>query len=101
VSRADEPRLLAARSERGYTSRVAEALPSEPEAVGELEQQTQTLAARRRWAAEQRRAWGTARQHIFGAVEVFKRDGHPDARLLADVRALEPQVQRVDRRIGL
>lgn len=71
----------------------------EPECISETEQLAQTLAARRRWTAEQRRAWGTARQHIFDAVEGFRRDGHPDGQLLNDVKAIERQVGRVDKHL--
>jgi hypothetical protein len=94
---AEEPRPLAKASQRGYTSALQLALHAEPEAISREEQQRQTLEARRRWAAEQGRAWETARQHIFDAVEGFRRDGHPDGQLLNDVKAIERQVGRVDR----
>jgi hypothetical protein len=96
---AGEPRLLARASERGYTSALQLAMHGEPEAISNEEQQRQTLAARRRWQAKQRRAWGTARQHIFDAVEGFRRDGHPDGQLLNDVKAIERQVGRVDKHL--
>jgi hypothetical protein len=100
VSRKGDPVRLLHKSV-GYTSNPLDALPREPEAVDELEQARQTLAAHRRWETEQRRAWGTARRRISAAVETFKRDGHPDPRLLSDVHVIQRQVERVDRRLGL
>jgi hypothetical protein len=96
---ADRPRLL--HKVIGYTSNPRRALPREPEAVDELEQQRQTLDARRRWESEQRRAWGTARRRISTAVETFKADGHPDGQLLGSLRAIERQTERIDKRLGL
>jgi hypothetical protein len=102
VSRNGEhARFLHRHAARNYTERRYLSARHEPEAISEQEQLRQTLARRRAWEAEQRRAWGTAREHIFGAVEAFRRDGHPDARLLNDVKAIERQVGRVDRHLGL
>jgi hypothetical protein len=97
----ETPRLLARRSELGYVPDARRAVRGEPEAVDALEQQRQTLDARRRWESEQRRAWGTARRRISTAVETFKADAHPDGQLLSDVRVIERQVGRVDKRLGL
>jgi hypothetical protein len=98
VGSADEPRYLA--RGLGYVDSSARAM-DKLECVDELEQSRQTLAAHRRWESEQRRAWGTARRRISIAVETFKRDGHPDPRLLSDVHVIQRQVERVDRRLGL
>jgi hypothetical protein len=102
VSRSgDPPRLPAARSERGYTERVAEALPREPEAVSAAEQRELTAQAHRRWRLQLAREWGQARREILSGVERFKHNGHPDPRLLQDLRGIERGVERVDRRVGL
>jgi hypothetical protein len=97
----DPPRLLAARSERGYTERVAEAMRGEAEAVDRETQQRQTLDAHRRWEQEQARAWGRAASTIDQALSDFKQNGHPSPQLLADVAAIERATQRADRHLGM
>jgi hypothetical protein len=95
----DRLRLLHGRSEHGYTSSVAEALPAEPEAIDRETQQCQTRARRRAWELEQRRAWGTARQQIDLAVETFRREAKPRGQVLDDLRGIERQLGRVDRHL--
>jgi hypothetical protein len=97
----DRPRLLHRRSELGYTDTTQTAMQGEPEAVPAEYQRRLTDAARRRQEAAQQEAWRRAHGEITDAVEEFKRDGHPDRRLLADVRAIERTASRVDRRLGL
>jgi hypothetical protein len=101
VSRDGEQRFLHRNPARGYSDTPYLGAPGEPEAISEQEQVAQTLAARRRWEKEQRRAWGTARQHIFAAVESFRRDGHPGRAVDSDLRVLSRVVAKVDRRVGL
>jgi hypothetical protein len=103
VSRTDEPepRLLAARSELGYVSYGGRALRAEPEAVDRETQQRLTLAARRRWTAEQRRAWGQAHRQISGALAEFEHSGPVDRGILHAAAAVERAAKRVDAKLEL
>jgi plasmid stabilization system protein ParE len=85
----------------GYTSNSHEALPREPEAVDEQTQAHFSHVARRRQEEQLREAWRRAHDGITGSLADFKRNGHPDRRLLSDVRVIERQVGRVDKRLGL
>jgi hypothetical protein len=98
VANADEPRFLA--KGLGYVRSGAIAM-DKVEAVSEGEQRRQTDAAHRRWRLQQAREWGQARREILSGVERFKHNGHPDPRLLHDLRGIERGVERVDRRVGL
>jgi hypothetical protein len=71
TSRSDEPRLLALRSEVGYTSIPTKALPHEPEAISESEQRAMSSAAHVR--ARQRRlaAFTETRRVIDLALDSF------------------------------
>jgi hypothetical protein len=97
----ESPRLLAARSERGYVERVAEALRAEPEAISELEQQRQTLHARDRWRREQEQLWRRASSEISDALSTFVASARPSPQTLADVRAISRATDRVNRHLGM
>jgi hypothetical protein len=99
VSRSDPPRLLAARSERAYTERVAEALPAEPEAVSADEQRELSARAHRRWQREQKRAWGSCHASIRRALSEFQSSGPVDRGVLVAALAVERAARRVDRRV--
>ena len=71
TSRSDEPRLLALRSEVGYTSIPTKALPHEPEAITESEQRALTVDAHRRDRARKVAAFVEARSTINGALDAF------------------------------
>jgi hypothetical protein len=60
----EPPRLLAARSEHGYTSRIAEALPVEPEAVSAQTQTFLTSTARQHATRTRRHAWLEQRRRL-------------------------------------
>jgi hypothetical protein len=96
----DRPRLLHVRSEYGYTDRAAAALPSEPEAVSADYQRHLTAAAPRRAAARDRDVWMPARDLLRAELALLRR--HHFARDVAsDLRVLERQVEKLDRRLAL
>jgi hypothetical protein len=97
----EQPRFLHRYVGRNYTESAFLAVPGEPECLTAAEQRAQTARAHRRWQQEQQRAWGRAATSIGQALSTFVRDGHPDRRLLDDVKAIERPVGRVDRHLGL
>jgi hypothetical protein len=97
----EQQRFLHRNAGLNYTGSTYRAARHEPQAVSEREQQDQTLQAHRRWQEQRQRAWGQAHRQINGALETFVRDGHPDRRLLSDVRAIARQAARIDRELGL
>jgi hypothetical protein len=96
----DEPRLLHARSELGYTHVPALALRDEPEAVDEATQQAFTFAARRAREQRTREAWSQTHATISNALASFEQT-RPDARALEAARDVERAARRADRRLGL
>jgi hypothetical protein len=91
---ADNLRLLAARSEIGYTERLAEALPHEPEAVSADYQDavthrvTQTRSNHRRVSYQQWRTKTEAGIDELLRLGVVKK---------ADMRLIRRELERVDR----
>jgi hypothetical protein len=88
---ADRPRLLARRSELGYTASVAHALPGEAEAVSEDERRRISVEARTRFAEarqdqlarEDCRRWADR----WKKVEQRARDRHIDIhRYVVEIR---------------
>jgi hypothetical protein len=71
VAALDEPRLLHARSELGYTADIHRALHDEPEAVPEGIQERLSREARRRDLARLRDAWRLRREAIESEVDAF------------------------------
>ncbi len=79
-------RLLAARSEHGYTDRLAHALREEPEAVSADEQQQLTRAAARSAKARTRSDWQARRDRIAAELDAvrtlsYARDVAPELRV--------------------
>jgi gas vesicle protein len=93
------PLLAQGRHQELRREPVSRSSGDESECVTEAEQRALTAAARRRWAREQARAWGTAATEIGRAIESFKSEGHPDRQLLRDVAAIERQVARTQRHV--
>jgi hypothetical protein len=94
---ADAIRLLALRSEHGYTERVDRALPDEPEAVSAAEQRYQTRQAARLKAERERETWRKARSSILLAIESV----HVEVDVESELRAMRRACERVDRKLGL
>jgi hypothetical protein len=94
---ADAVRLLALRSEIGYTERIDRALPDEPEAVSAAEQRYQTRQSARQRVERDRAQWTHARAEIVAYVEDLHVEIDVDAELRAIVRACE----RIDRKLGI
>jgi hypothetical protein len=88
-------------AELGYVSDPRHALNGEPEAVSEEEQLRISRASRRLGEERRREAWRRAHEGIDRALSDFKRDGRPSRQLLSDLRVIERQASRVDRRLGL
>jgi hypothetical protein len=94
---ADEPCLLASRSELGYVNRTAAALRGEPEAISEEEQLRQTFAVRRERERQQRQAWQQARGHLVDGVQIVRTARPPmPKRVVSTVRVIERAISRVD-----
>jgi hypothetical protein len=96
---ADRPRLL--HKVIGYTSNPFQALPCEPEAVSEEEQLRITRRVRRREEEQLRDAWRKAHDGIDGAIEGFRSSGRLPPPVVSDLRVIQRQVGRLDRRLGL
>lgn len=95
----DRPRLLAQRSEQGYTSSAIESLPGEPEAVSEQEQASITRAARQ---AERERLLGEWRQAsatINGALDRLLAAASLDPGARSGVRAIRRSTDALGRRL--
>jgi hypothetical protein len=96
-ARDDRPRLLAARSELGYTDRIDRALHEEPEAVSSRDQQRITLDAQRRDRADRVVAWKAAHVTITTAIATFSSSCRIDKRLSSTLRLIERQCAQLDR----
>ena len=89
----DLVRLLALRSELGYTDRIDRALPDEPEAVSSDEQRRQTHAARQ----GERDVFVEARDMMRDALALIS--GAAYKRIEHDVRLITRTLDRMDRRV--
>ena len=94
----DSPRLLARRSQYGYTDDPAFALVSEPEAVSASAQAEITAASQRRERQGVLDEWRERRQVIVREIEWlqsqrFQRD------VRSTIRALQRQVDKLDVRL--
>jgi hypothetical protein len=96
----DAPRLLARDSTRGYTDRPYQALPDEPEAISESEQQLLTERSRREWQAARRERWAEARREIDSALDGFAATVNGDAPLHHALRAVRRSAESVSRRLA-
>lgn len=94
---ADAVRLLALRSEIGYTDRIDRALPDEPEAVSAAEQRYQTRQAARQRVDRDRQQWTTARAEILGYVDEL----HVEPDVENELRAIRRACERIDRKLGI
>lgn len=94
---ADAIRLLAARSEIGYTDRLDRALEDEPEAVSAAEQRYQTRQAARLKTERERETWRTARSSILLAVDGVR----VEADVEHELRAIRRACERIDRKLGV
>jgi hypothetical protein len=87
---ADDPRLLARDSTRGYVDHPAQALFAEPEAIPEDAQQHLSDESRRRWQVlkgeELARKESKSRREKLKQVEMAARDRHIDVhRFLSEI----------------
>jgi hypothetical protein len=89
----DLVRLLALRSEVGYTDRIDRALPDEPEAVSSDEQRRQTRAVHQ----GERDVFLDARDAIREALSTIS--GAAYKRIEHDVRLITRTLDRMDRRV--
>ena len=95
----DEPRLLAARSEHGYTHVAALALTDEPEAVSEAEQVELTRQARLHAERQLVELW--KRVHpLLAALVGELQVGDFGRAYTGELRSLGREVARLDRRVG-
>lgn len=92
---ADALRLLAARSEHGYTDRLDRALPDEPEAVSADWQRDLTRRAARAHANRVRAEWEERRSRIAAELEGVRSFARE---LDEDVRLMQRQLDKLDRR---
>ena len=91
-------RLLAVRSEHGYTDRLDRALPEEPEAVSAEEQRQLTARAARAASDRSRSEWEARHEEIATALDGLA--ALPFAReLQPEVRAMRAQLDRLARRV--
>jgi hypothetical protein len=94
----DEPRLLHRRL--GYTARVDQALPMEPEAVSEDEQTRMTRQVREAERARTAAAWKTANAQITSAVNGFQEQtGELSTGVRSGVRAVLRASEQVGRKL--
>jgi hypothetical protein len=96
----DRPRLLASRSEQGYTSSAIEALPAEPEAVSEEEQASITRAVRQGEQERLRREWRRTRATINGELDRLSAAVSLDPGARSGVRAVRRSTDALGRRLG-
>jgi hypothetical protein len=96
----ERPRLLARRSEHGYTDRPHAALPHEPEAVDAVTQKRITDRAHRRADDRQRAAWREASAQIADALARL-RSGRLDPKYTSTLRVIERARARLDQQVGI
>jgi hypothetical protein len=94
----DRPRLLAARSEHGYTTNPLAAMKDEPEAVSEVKQAELTVRSRRAERERLRDAWRPAHSLITAAIVGFLPVA--DRRSQSDLRVIERTAARIDQRLA-
>jgi hypothetical protein len=97
----NKPRLLASRSEQGYTSSANESLREEPEAISSEEQRQLTAAVHRAERERLRREWQHTEQQIGDELDHFVYDAgvRPDRRIVSSVRAVRRAARAVGRRV--
>jgi hypothetical protein len=95
----DRPRLLARRSELGYTGSTFEALTGEPESVSEAEQSAITRAVRDAERERLLREWRQTRTAIDGALDRLLVNAQLDHGQRSGVRAVRRSVDALGRRL--
>lgn len=95
----DEVRLLAKRSELGYTDLAHKAMRDEPEAVSAHEQDVLSTRARRDWLDRRRVAWQEARTQIDSALDGFAAVVGTDRALQHAVRGVRRSIDAVGKRV--
>lgn len=93
----DPPRLLAQRSELGYTERLDQAMPDEPEAISTTYQQRVTADAERQRIARERAAWVDARDTIRAKLATLGGPTFDSSR--SELRSIARLIDRIDRRV--
>jgi hypothetical protein len=96
----DPPRLLAIRSELGYTDRIDKAMREEPEAVSRHEQDVISQRARRDWLDRRRTAWKDARATIDEALDTFAATVGTDRALQHSLRGVRRSVDALGRQVA-
>jgi len=95
------PRLLAAKSEHGYTDDPGKALPEEPEAISAAEQRSLTRDADRRAQARRLADWEACRATISRELKtmstLYALLDAPD--VSGDLRAMRRYLERADKRV--
>jgi len=94
----DRPRLLHRRSEVGYTDRLREALPDEPEAVDTDTQRHLTRQAGRRRDDRRRDCWSTARGQLEEAVHELRQAFGPE--VAPELRGIRREIDRLARKLA-
>ena len=95
--RAHEPRLLAARSEHGYTSNPAKALPGEPEAIPTTDLAHYTRQGRERDQARATNTTTQLRQQLDTITETANRQG---ININRDRFVIEQRLARIERKLA-
>jgi hypothetical protein len=94
----DAPRLLAVRSELGYTDRPDRAMQDEPEAVSKLEQRAITEQSHRSHAQLERAAWVDTRDTIRAKLATLTGSSFDSSR--SELRAILRLLERVDKTVA-
>ena len=94
---AHEPRLLAARSEHGYTTDPARALPGEPEAIPTADLAHYTRQARERDQARATNTTTQLRQQLDTITETANRKG---ININPDRHIIEQRLARIERKLA-
>jgi hypothetical protein len=96
----DKPRLLASRSEIGYTASTYEALRAEPEAVSEEEQRNLTRAVRDAEHERLLREWRRTSTTINGELDRLSAAVSLDHGQRSGIRAVRRSTDALGRRLG-
>jgi hypothetical protein len=97
----DTPRLLASRSEQGYTTSAFESMHDEPEAITADEQKRMTAAVHHAEAERLRQEWKRTEQAVDGELDRFVNDSgvHVTQRVFSGVRAVKRAARAVGARV--
>jgi hypothetical protein len=98
--RSQRPRLLAQRSEYGYTGSALDAMPGEPEAISEEEQASITRAVRNAERERLLREWRRTSATINDSLDRLCNAVSLDPRQRSGVRAVRRSTDALGRRLG-